>query len=125
MKKSEKTDEWVRDGHHLCWGEDGETWVEHPDHCPFVDKEFTSEITEKVYNYRDYECIVGIEDIEVGLDEENYEGRLFEMPWEDSYMPDGRMLIEWRYDAYWVDGLPNGDEYHTEFEWREANNEGD
>lgn len=105
---------WISDGHILFWDEDG-PWIEHPDQCPSITK-----TTPKGHEYPVFECIPGIEDDDEGIDEETYKGDMDEMPWYDPYMVEGKVLIEWYYSAYWVPGLPHGDEYHCEFGWREA-----
>lgn len=115
-KMSEEAEhQWINDGHTIIWDDDGPMLI-HPDSCPFVIK--TGKVSD--LEFRIYECIPGIEEIENGFeDDATYKGGFYQLPWDDPYMIEGEIGIEWYYEAYWVDGLENGDEYYDEFGWRE------
>lgn len=103
--------EWIRDGHYLYWDEDG-PMLEHPNKCPYYKKKSGT------LRFTIYECIPGIEEIEVGFSEKSYMGPYMFIPWDNPFAIEGRVEIEWYYWATWVDGLV--DEYDSEFKWREV-----
>lgn len=105
---------WIKDGHKIFWDEDGPL-LECPNHCPSITRKIEA-ITIEIQ-----ECIPGIEEMEVGFTVDNYAGDRKVLPWdENNGSIEGKFEIEWYYFAHWIEGLSHGDEFDSEFGWREV-----